>query len=530
MAIHVLYKEKYRSYCQTQLDDWLPWLHAVYHARHLEMIEWRWELKKAHYKQLPQFIKKNHPPLRRGRKYRDYPTRSVYRMDIPYHVGEVKVFKWFSRTWHQNRQEEKPLPSKNQQTLDRWKPVNTLSSKKDRPIIVPRFRHVRVVDKDEFCADITNLGWLALRHYHDSPACLFYIFYLNDFTILDDETLLKSPQWREIGAYLPSDIVKYELARLMLGFTTFVDYLRMTELYSSFEDQLAIAMARHPPKADRLAKALRLIGVTRVRQMHEALKAECRALGLIKDKVWLWDGQFFEVWMKRERKKDSRNKTELFGGWYNHGGKKRGFGIVQSTIVDWSGFVPIPLTIRVYPANTNENIMFRDTFAACVKENQQAALFLDTDKGPSSYESINQVHAAGIIPVMALGDNRTKDVIKTQGKKYKFDAPSTVGIDKHALEIVYMMRTRIEEMFAAIKVVFKQARLHGTGRDFLEIEVVLVNIAIMLVALTAFKIGRPELAWRPTAFNNLRMDPEDVFPDHVKDLKKLRWRDLPGIK
>jgi hypothetical protein len=530
MVIHIIYKEKHRSYCQTQLDDWFPWLHQIYHNRHLVMIEWRWELKKAHHKRLSLFLKEKLPPVRRGRKQRDYPTRSVYRMDIPYHVAEVKVFKWFTRVWHQDRRETKPSFPASQLTLDRWKVTIKTGTSNEPAFVVPRFRRVRVVDRDEFCAGITDLGWVALRHYRDSPACLFYIFYLNDFSIVDDSTLLKSLEWREIGAYLPSDIVKYEVARLTLGFTTFVDYLRMTELYSSFEDQLAIAMARHPPKADRLARALRLIGVPRIRQLHEALKAECRALGLIKDKVWLWDGQFFEVWMKTERKADSRNKTELFGGWYNHGGKKRGFGIVQSTVVDWSGLVPLPITIRVYPANTNENIMFRETFVDCVKENPKPAVYLDTDKGPTGYQSIEQVRSSGVIPVMALGKNRTKNVVKTEEKKYKFDAPSTIGIDPHVLEIIYMMRTRIEEMFAATKVVFKQARLHGTGRDFLECEVLLVNIAIMLVALTAFKIGRPELAWRPNAFNNLRMDPEDVFPEQFKDLKKLRWVELPGIK
>nr|MDO8119335.1 transposase [Candidatus Sigynarchaeota archaeon] len=530
MAIRVVYKEKHRSYCQTQLDDWIPWLHEVYHERHLAMIEWRWELKKAYYKNLPAFLKKNLPPLRRGRIYRDYPTRKVYRMDIPHHVAEVKAFKWFTRVWHQNRQDSKPETPANQLLLDRWIPAEPTLKPAKHTTVVPRFRRIRVVDRDEFCKDITNLGWAALHQYKDSPACLFYIFYLNDFSIVDDEKLLESASWREIGAYLPSDIVKYEIARLMLGFTTFVDYLRMTELYSSFEDQLSIAMACHPPKADRLAKALRLIGPTRIRQLHEALKAECRALGLIKDKVWLWDGQFFEVWMKNERKTSSRNNTELYGGWYNHGGKKRGFGIVQSTIVDWSGYVPLPISIHVFPANTNENVMFRETLAKCVKENPKSAWFLDTDKGPTGYESIELVSKLGMVPVMALGKNRTRNVTKTKLKKYKFDAPSTCGIDQRVLEIVYMMRTRIEEIFTHVKVVFKQARLHGSSHDFLEVEVLLVGIAIMLIALTAFKIGKPELAWRPTAFNNMRMDPEDVFPERMNELKKLRWVDIPGVK
>ena len=383
MAIRVVYKEKHRSYCQTQLDDWIPWLHEVYHERHLAMIEWRWELKKAYYKNLPAFLKKNLPPLRRGRIYRDYPTRKVYRMDIPHHVAEVKAFKWFTRVWHQNRQDSKPETPANQLLLDRWIPAEPTLKPAKHTTVVPRFRRIRVVDRDEFCKDITNLGWAALHQYKDSPACLFYIFYLNDFSIVDDEKLLESASWREIGAYLPSDIVKYEIARLMLGFTTFVDYLRMTELYSSFEDQLSIAMACHPPKADRLAKALRLIGPTRIRQLHEALKAECRALGLIKDKVWLWDGQFFEVWMKNERKTSSRNKTELYGGWYNHGGKKRGFGIVQSTIVDWSGYVPLPISIHVFPANMNENVMFRETLPRPRGTNPPISLDLSLGRFPS---------------------------------------------------------------------------------------------------------------------------------------------------
>ncbi|MEX2684375.1 MAG: hypothetical protein Q6373_022580, partial [Candidatus Sigynarchaeota archaeon] len=68
-----------------------------------------------------------------------------------------------------------------------------------------------------------------------------------------------------------------------------------------------------------------------------------------------------------------------------------------------------------------------------------------------------------------------------------------------------MMRTRIEEIFTHVKVVFKQARLHGTSHDFLNAEVLLIGITIMLVTLTSFKIGKPELAWRPTAFNNIHV-------------------------
>jgi hypothetical protein len=522
MVLRVVYKNKQRSYCQMQLDDYLPFSLDFLHQFHLDMIEFRYQRKKEWYQQLPAWRKKAMPPLRRGRKARDYPTRKVYDMTVPSQVGEVKQFKWFTRIWHQNRVKPlSPVPA-NQLTLERWMPATANQVDPIRHVVVPRFRSVPVLGQDDFCEDITNLGWLALRQYRDSPACLFYIFYMNDFSVLDDDALLSSEKWKQIGSYLASDIVKYELARLLLGFVTYTDYLRMAELFPAFEDQLAIAMARHPPAANRLARGLQLVGIARVRALHETLKNECRELGLIKDKVWLWDGHFYETWMKNQRKEGSRNKSELFGGWYNHGGKKRGFGIAQSVIADWSGYVPLPITVRVFPANENDNIMFRDTFDAALEENPRPALFIDTDKGPSGDKSIELSVKHGVVPVIALSDNRKQGVIKTSVKKYRFDAAATKGIDPAVLERVYMMRTRIEEMVAPINVLFRKSRLHGTGKDFLEIEVLLINIVIMLIGLTAFKIGRPNLAWKPSAFTNMKLHPRAVFPDRFKAIESLR--------
>ena len=96
MTIHVIYKEEYRSFCQTQVDDWFPGLLVVYYKRHREMQEWRWQLKKEYYAKLPEFIRKTKPRLCRGALKKDYPTRKAYRMDIPYQAKQVERFKWFA--------------------------------------------------------------------------------------------------------------------------------------------------------------------------------------------------------------------------------------------------------------------------------------------------------------------------------------------------------------------------------------------------------------------------------------------------
>lgn len=464
---------------------------------------------------------KNLPKLRRGRVPMIRLPRKRYFMDIPAHVAEVKRFKWFTRLWHQKRRKSPISMPAGQVTLDRWMPINKKLPAAIFKPVVPRFRKPRVVLREEFCSDITNLAWGALRRHHDPGVAAFYLFYMNDFSALDSPDILNSPEWRKIGKYLPSDIIKYELGRLLLGFSTFTDYLRMVDLFPGFEDHLAITMNR-PPFGGRLVQALRLVGGKRVRKFFNSLVAECRALGIITDKVWLWDGQFVKAWMYKERKKGSRNKTKSWGGWYNHGGKKIGFGAIQSVIMDWSGTVPLPIEVRKYPANRNDNMVFRDTFKHCIKGCEKPALFLAADKGPSGRKSLELVRSHDMVPVMALGKNRKQDVMMTGVKEYKFNKSLTKRIDPAVLEKIYMMRTRIEEMFSAVKVIFKMTRLHATGAEFIEVELLLVNILILLIALTAYKIGRPDLMWKPKAFDNLRVHPEMAFPDRIKELRKLQ--------
>ncbi|MHA1716717.1 MAG: hypothetical protein ACTSXP_13825 [Promethearchaeota archaeon] len=69
---------------------------------------------------------------------------------------------------------------------------------------------------------------------------------------------------------------------------------------------------------------------------------------------------------------------------------------------------------------------------------------------------------------------------------------------------------------------FSLSRLHRTGRDFIDIKLLLVNISVLLVVLTSFKIGRPDLIWNVNAFRNLLVDPEHAFPLSFKDLAKVR--------
>ncbi|MHA1716715.1 MAG: hypothetical protein ACTSXP_13815 [Promethearchaeota archaeon] len=71
-------------------------------------------------------------------------------------------------------------------------------------------------------------------------------------------------------------------------------------------------------------------------------------------------------------------------------------------IVDWSGVVPLPIEVRVYPANRNDNLMFRDTFKRCFSRSSHVPTFVAADKGPSCKDSLQLIkkesREIGIIP------------------------------------------------------------------------------------------------------------------------------------
>ena len=192
MAIYIKYKTKKRSWKQTQLDDWLPKIGPVFRKMRGWMIEWRWQVKKEWHAEQKRLGIKNLPPLRRGVKQRIGPTRKVYDMSNPAHVAEVKTYKWFTRLWTRKRGKKTCSHPKEQASLDQWLPeADEKSSIPPKPVI-PKFRKPRVVAREEYCSDITNLAWAALHWRRGSSAVLFYLFYMNDFSLLDDETLIKS--------------------------------------------------------------------------------------------------------------------------------------------------------------------------------------------------------------------------------------------------------------------------------------------------------------------------------------------------
>lgn len=56
-----------------------------------------------------------------------------------------------------------------------------------------------------------------------------------------------------------------------------------------------------------------------------------------------------------------------------------------------------------------------------------------------------------------------------------------------------------------------------------KIDIILLNCLGVLIPLTAYKLGRPDLMWSPSEFRFLTMDPQEIVPTLFKEIEKLRW-------
>jgi hypothetical protein len=300
--------------------------------------------------------------------------------------------------------------------------------------------------KVDYCDSMTDWVRESIRPQNKHPGFAAFVFYLNDFTFFDDFLTDDSFKWAKKAEILPSDVIKYELYRLLAGFISFQDYFKFVYLLPNFQDHLAISMTHPYPVGTHFTEKLKLIGPSRIREFFNLLVAEARDLGLIRDRVHIWDGQFHEAWMKKNIVR-KESLEPFFGGIYNHGGKKVGIGVYQSTIFDWNGYCMIPINTEIVLANVNENIAVRDIVTHTYSDTYHTPEIFITDKGPSGLETQETIASFGPRPIIPIHDNITKNARVTSDGKLRFYSKFVEGISDANLRKIYNLRTRVEEQY-----------------------------------------------------------------------------------
>lgn len=526
MPYIIHYRNNSRNWGQHSLGDYCPGLNQI-HERILDTFEQgKWFAKKRRYELLKRKGGKKTILLRRGRIIKPYPTKSHYFMDDPRDLAEVKRFAWFCPLWKQKRAHRDDTVNGQQQILDRYfeNTDGNLTYNRAKRIYLPHFHMARHVQKEEFCLNMNSWAWEACRMPTKKVGLCCHIFYLNSFDLFDDRGYMDEIGW--VGKALPSDLIKFEIHRLLQGFESMNDYFRMYEINPAAMDVHTINTTHQIPSSHHYLEYLKKVGLSRVEMFFKRLVDEARRYGLIRDIIHIWDGQFHETWLQQDKPR-KQGLEQFFGGTYNHGGNKVGVGVYQSTIMDWNGYCAIPIHCQVVPANKNENPVLRNTVKAAYSNQnpQPKPFFFLADRGPSGLKTQQEIWDLGMYPIIPLKKNIVKGVIITEKKKHRFYACFVQSGVSNTLEKLYNIRTRIEEHYSLNEIVYRTARLHCCGEIMTKIEIMLINCLGVLIPLTAFKIGRPDLMWSPSLFRSHIIHPERIFSGQFRELEKMRWDD-----
>ena len=299
-----------------------------------------------------------------------------------------------------------------------------------------------------------------------------------------------------------NNVFKLEIARCKLGYCNLESFIRDYNQNRALRKELKIKSGEKISLSS-YRRNLKMI-YPYLDKFAEMLIQECRNVKLIGDKIWIWDRRFFKCNCSGLKKKETGALSDPDAGPYvKKKGKHSvlvGTGYTDTCIVDsWHG---LPVYWDAVNASKNDNTIFQETVNQCIKSTREKPLFLIADAGPDSHPSNEVVIEKGIIPIIAARANSVGNILKTE-KGNHFRAQYIPRIYYRLLGKLYNLRTTVERKNSNEVVGYHRSKTPTRGREWAKIYVSIGNIASLLTALTAFKVGRHDLIRAPSAFRRL---------------------------
>jgi len=301
-----------------------------------------------------------------------------------------------------------------------------------------------------------------------------------------------------------NNVFKLEIARCKLGYSNFKSFIRDYNQNQALRKELEIKGGEKITLSS-YRRNLRMI-YPYLDKFAETLIQECRSLKLIGDKIWIWDRRFFKCNCNGLKKKETGMLSDPDAGHYvKKAGRYSvlsGTGYTDTCIVDsWWG---LPVYWDAVNASKNDNTIFQDTVNRCIRSTTEKPFFLIADAGPDSHPSNEVVIEKGIIPIIAARANSIGNILKTE-KGNHFRAQYIPRMYHKSLGKIFNLRTTVERKNSNDVVGYNRSKTPTRGNEWAKIYVSISNIAALLTALTAFKVGRHDLIRAPSAFRRLNI-------------------------
>jgi len=375
-----------------------------------------------------------------------------------------------------------------------------------RKVNIPYKVKLLIVKSKDYMETVLPLNQiLAFRCIKTFKGYLGNIFSLNPSIDSYFSTLQVSmgytPQLEELAF---NNIFKLEVSRCKLGYSNLESFIRDYNQNQALKKELKIK-SRGKITLSSYRRNLKMI-YPYLDKFAGILIQECRNLNLIGDKIWIWDRRFFECNCSGLKNKETGKLSDPDAGHYvKKTGKYSvlsGTGYTDTCIVDsWWG---LPVYWDAVNASKNDNTIFQDTINQCIESTTVKPFFVIADAGPDSHPSNETVIEKGVVPIIAARANSVGNILKTE-KGTHFRAQYIPRIYHKLLGKLYNIRTTVERKNSNDVVGYNRSKTPTRGIIWAKTYVSISNIAALLTALTAFKVGRHDLIRAPRAFRRLNV-------------------------
>jgi hypothetical protein len=448
----------------------------------------------------------------------DYVTRrapAIYEMWVPKDYRRArKCFKmWLPvQDYHHKIKSTITKHLSKKCTLDAFMPKITPPIL-PKPAYLLRFRSIQRFLKDDHVRDsIPNKEWILVQSMKTFTGFFNHMFNLNDFSKLDafQERLENEDiSFKHIAIH---DVVAFELLRLQLGFH---DYTGLEKIYYFIGGNPLHAILRDQlffPSAADVSYVMTRIPSKMLKEFYHDLVDEAIALKIIVPRILVWDTQFVHSNCNDNKDKIKKSYNDADAGYGRHIGKKLGVGYSVSNLYAYCGSWNRAFLVHfdVFPANMNDKPIFRRTLSNFLKRDVGKWSAIIGDTGAYSLDNLKFCMARGIHPFLRAMKNLKLQPVVEIRKGYWFNSnfipPGWTNDDVRA---IYTKRPVIEARQAANDTFYNASRMNTRGIENIERNRAMIGILELLRAITAVKLGRPDLISKLTAFSTSR----DVFTE-----------------
>lgn len=363
----------------------------------------------------------------------------------------------------------------------------------------PRVKTTRFEDYAEGL--ISKKEWDMLNYLEKFKGYFEYLFYFNDFSFFDDLQQRLESEGVAFKSIFIRDAFIYELFRFNLGMKDYAGleklgrFLRAPPLFDVTHDPYFF------PSAADLSYMMKRIPAEALFNFYQLLVKECIEVGIIIPRILIWDGQFIRSNCNNNKDKDKEKYNDSDAGYCRHNGTKKGVGYDPGILYAYCYDRWFPIYFKMFPGNRNDTRAYRETLDDFFKVTNEKWIISIADSGAYCFKNMEYTRNKGLVPVIRARKNIKNQPVKELKENFYFN---TAFIPKEWSEefflIIYGFRPMIEEGNSFNNTYYNGSRMNIRGFDAAIKQRATIYILVLLKALTAYKVGRPDLIMMPSAF------------------------------